>query len=238
MTALFAIARREYGAFFRVPLGWILAAIFLFVSGWVFARGTLEPGRAASLREFFAAWWGLLAIVCPAISMRLVSDELRSGTVEGLLTAPVNEAQVVLGKYAAAAGFLATALAPTAVYAVVLLTLSRPDPGPMLTGYLGVGLLGGLYLAVGTLISCLTASQTLAYLGTLFFLLSFEIAAGQAALRAPEPWNGLLAGLAANVRVADFARGVIDTAHLGYFAAAITLALTLAALALRLRRWR
>ena len=238
MSRLLAIATREYAAFFRVPLGWIVAAIFLFVSGWVFSRGTLEPGRAASLREFFAAWWGLLVIVCPAISMRLLSDELRSGTIEGLLTSPVNEVQIVTGKFLAAAAFLFTTLAPTVAYAGVLLWLSTPDVGPMLSGYLGVALLGCLYLSVGTLVSCLTASQTLAFLGTLFGLLSFEIAANQLALRVGAPWNTLLAGLSANLRVADFARGLIDTAHLGYFVSAIVLMLALAALAIRFRRWR
>lgn len=238
MSRLLAIAIREYAAFFRVPLGWIVAAIFLFVSGWVFSRGTLEPGRAASLREFFGAWWGLLVIVCPAISMRLVSDELRSGTIEGLLTAPVNEVQIVAGKFLAAAAFLCTTLAPTAVYAVILLWLSTPDPGPMACGYLGVALLGCLYLAVGTLVSCLTASQTLAFLGTLFGLLSFEIAANQLALRVGPPWNALLVGLSANIRVADFARGIIDTGHLGYFLAATLFMLSLAALSVRFRRWR
>ncbi len=238
MSRLFAIAAREYAAFFRVPLGWVVAALFLFISGWVFARGTLVPGQPASLREFFAAWWGLLVIICPAISMRVMSEELRSGTIEGLLTSPLSEVQIVVGKFLGAAAFLLTTLVPTLAYAGVLACLSKPDLGPIGSGYLGIGLLGCLYLAAGTLVSCLTSSQTLAFLATLFGLLASEVAALQLALRVGEPWNQVLTGLSANLRVIDFARGIIDTSHLGYFASAIVFFLTLAALAVRVRRWR
>ena len=238
MTKLLAIARREYAAFFRVPLGWIVAALFLFVSGWVFARATIAPGQPASMREFFAAWWGLLAVICPAISMRLVSDELRSGTLEGLLTAPLNEVQVVGGKFLAAIGFLLTTLAPTLVYVVVLDRLAHPDLGPIVSGYLGVALLGALYLSVGTLVSSLTSSQTLAFLGTLFWLLGSEIAFVRLALIAPAPLDSLMGSLSPNLRVVDLARGLIDSAHLGFFLSGIAFFLGLAALSLRVRRWR
>lgn len=238
MSRLWGVFAREYASFFRVPLGWVLIALFLLLSGMVFTRSALTPGEPATMREFFSVWWGALLVVAPAVSMRLVSEELRAGTIEGLMTAPLSEATMVTGKFLAAGAFLVTALAPTLVYPLILEWLARPDPGPVIAGYLGVLLVGLLYLAVGTCLSALTASQTLAFLATLFVLLIAELASARLAVLAPEPWNHALMALAPGSRVADFARGLIDTSHLAYFAAAIVWFLTLATVALRARRWR
>ncbi len=238
MSKLRAIAAREYASFFRTPLGWVVIALFLFLSGIVFGYGTLHPGGPASMREFFNTCWSLLIVVAPAISMRLLSEELRTGTIEPLLTSPIAEAWIVLGKFLAAAAFLLTSLVPTLVFAGLLMVMSRPDPGPMLAGYAGIMLLGMLYLAVGTLLSCLTSSQTLAFLSTLFVLVLVEMGSQRLAVILPSPWNDLVMGLSSGVRVADFAKGVIDTSHVVFFVAASAWLLTTAAVTLRMRRWR
>jgi len=238
MTRLWAVFAREYAGFFRVPLGWVLMALSLFLSGLVFTRSALVPGEPATMREFFSAWWGLLIVIAPAVSMRLFSEELRSGTIEGLMTAPLPEVTIVAGKFLAAAAFLITALAPTLVYPIILEWLARPDHGPVAAGYLGVLLVGMLYLAVGTWISALTSSQTLAFLATLFLLLLTELAAARLAAMVPEPWNHALLALSASARITDFARGLIDTGHIAYFLAATIWFLALAALTLKARRWR
>lgn len=238
MTRLWAVFAREYAGFFRVPLGWVLMALFLFLSGLVFTRSALVPGEPATMREFFSAWWGLLIVIAPAVSMRLFSEELRSGTIEGLMTAPLPEVIIVGGKFLAAAAFLVTALAPTLVYPIILEWLARPDHGPVAAGYLGVLLVGMLYLAVGTWISALTSSQTLAFLATLFLLLLTELAAARLAAMVSEPWNHALLALSPSARITDFARGLIDTGHIAYFLAATIWFLALAALTLKARRWR
>lgn len=238
MSAFWAIAKREYASMFRLPLGWVVIALFLFLSGLFFSRSSITPGEPATMREFFSLWWSLLLVVAPAVSMRLLSEEFRTGTVESLLTAPADEAAIAAGKFAAAAAFLLTALLPTGVYVGLLFALARPDFGPIFTGYLGVLLLGGYYLAVGTLISSLTSSQTLAFLATMFALLLTEVGAGMLGAIAPAPLDRFLLGVSANNRLVDFARGLIDTSHVVFFLAIIAWCLAMTAVSLKVRRWQ
>lgn len=238
MSRVWTIATREYASFFRVPLGWVVVALFLALSGAVFTGRGFAPGQPATMRAFFDTWWTLLVIIAPAISMRLFSDELRSGTIESLLTTPVAEAVVVLGKYVGAVLFLLTLLAPTLVYVVLLMSLSHPDPGPIAAGYLGVVLLGMLYLAVGCLASSLTSSQTLAFLGTFFALFIFEVLALVVAPAAPPGVRMFLYALSVDQRMGDFSRGLVDTGHVVFFIAASAWFLALASIVLETRRWR
>jgi ABC-2 type transport system permease protein len=237
MSRVWAIAKREYASFFRTPLGWVVIALFLLLAGSVFAWGVLRPGEAATLRPFFNIWWGLLMVVAPAISMRLFSEDLRTGTIEPLLTAPVTEAAVVAGKYAGSVMFLASMLVPSLVYAVVLGMLTEIDPGPIAAGYLGILLLGMLYLAVGLLASALTSSQTLAFLATLVGFMLLEVITRTATVL-PERVADIVFALSPNLRMADFARGIIDTAHIGFFLAGSFLFLAVTAVVLQSRRWR
>ena len=238
MSRVWTIATREYASFFRVPLGWVVVALFLALSGAVFSGRGFAPGQPATMRAFFETWWTLLVIVAPAISMRLFSDELRTGTIEPLLTAPVSEFAVVLGKYVGAVLFLLTLLAPTLLYVVLLMSVSRPDVGPIAAGYVGVVLLGMLYLAVGALASSLTSSQTLAFLGAFFALFIFEVLALGAAPAAPVGIRTFLYSLSVNQRMGDFARGLIDTGHVVFFLAASAWFLGLASVVMETRRWR
>lgn len=238
MTAAWPIATRELASYFRLPLGWIVAALFLFLSAVTFVSLSLHPGQPASLREFFMLWWGLLLVVAPALSMRLVAEEVRTGTLEPLMSSPASEAAIAAGKYLGAVGFLLLCFAPTLVFPGVLMVLSRPDPGPILAGYLGMVLLGMAYLAVGLFFSALTGSQTLAFLGTLFALVLIEIAAQKGGPELPAPWDRVLMALSVNARLGDFAAGVIDTSHLVFFLGTSAWFVALAALVLRVRRWR
>lgn len=235
---LIAIASREYASFFRTPLGWVVIALFIALSGVFFSSRVLQPGEPASLRPLFGIWWGLLLVVAPAISMRLFSDEIRTGTIEPLLTAPISEATIIAGKYAAAVLFLATMLAPSVVYVLILQSLAPVDPGPIAAGYLGILLLGMLYLAVGTLASVLTSSQTLAFLGTLFAFILLDLLAAVAGGALPSPIPDILFAISPNLRMADFAKGVIDTANIAYFLTMSFWFLAVAAIVLQSRRWR
>jgi ABC-2 type transport system permease protein len=239
MHATLAIAAREFWAFFRLATGWVVIALYLLLAGLIVGLGVLSPGQPASLAPLFAVSGWLLLPVAPAVSMRLVSDELRTGTIEPLLTAPVTDWQVALGKYAAAAAFLLTLLAPTLIHVALLYAVAdpAPDPGPLLAGYLSVILTGLFYLAVGLFFSTLTASQTLAFLGTLFFLLG-PLLAPAAAGHAPEWLARALFAVSIGPRLADLARGVIDPAHAVFFLSGSALFLVLAALSLESRRWR
>ena len=238
MSRALTIALREYQSFFRIPLGWVVIALFFCLSAVFFAQRTLIPGNPAAMRDFFGVWWGLLLFVSPAISMRLLSEELRTGTIEPMLTAPAGEWTIVFGKYAAAVGFLVTMMIPTLAFVGVLAWLSRPDYGAIGAGYLGLLLLGMLYLAVGMLASCITNNQTLAFLATLFVLFLLDLAPTRLAAQVPEPWAGLLFKLAPSYRVTDFARGLIDTSTLAFFLLGSFWFVALAAVTLQSRRWR
>lgn len=240
MRTVLAIAGREFSSFFRLPVGWIVIALFLFLTSAVFAFDTLIPGEPASLRRFFVTSGVLLTFIAPAVSMRLLAEELRSGTIEPLLTSPAPDGAIVLGKYLGACGFLIAMLAPTLVYPVVLFVVSdpAPDPGPILAGYLALLLLGMLYVAIGTLASALTSSQTLAFLGTLFVLVGLLLLTARVAPMLGEPYAQWLGYLSLTSRVESFAKGVIDIRDIVFLLTAAGWFLLLGGAALESRRWR
>lgn len=238
MTPLASIAWREFASYFRASIGWVVIALYLLLSGLTVALTTIRPAEPASMREFFAASHWLLLIVVPAISMRVLSEELRSGTIEPLLTAPVSDWQVAAGKYIGSVLFLLATLASTLSHVIILSLISRPDYGPILAGYLGLALVGMLYLAVGLLASSLTPNQVVAYLVTLFFFLLLLFAASQGPRWVPPPWDRALAAMSISARIEDFAKGVIDTAHVAFFLCASAWFVILTVASLEFRRWR
>lgn len=232
----FVIARREFASYFRTPLGWVVVSLYTLLSGVLFAL-SLEPGAPATLRGFFGlATWTML-FVAPAISMRLISEEVRTGTLETLVTAPITSLAIVLGKYLGACAFLATMIAPTLVYVATLEALADPDYGPIASGYLGLMLTGMTYLAVGLLASALTASQTSAFLAALFTLLLLRLGATQGGAL-PAPWSDVVFALSLDLRIGDLAKGVVDAGGVVFFLAGSAWFLALSAAALEARRWR
>ena len=143
MRSISAVFRRELGAYFNTPLGYIVVACFLLTFGFFFFYVfDVLGGQVASMRSMFRISPLLLAILTPLITMRLVAEERHSGTIELLLTLPITEWQIVVGKYLAAVAVLATALLLTLSYPLTLAALGDLDPGPVLAGYCGLLLLG------------------------------------------------------------------------------------------------
>lgn len=241
MIAAAIIARRELSSFFRLPVGWVVIALYLLLTGIVFGTVVLHPGEPATLRAFFSVSAWLLLPVAPAISMRLLSEEIRSGTLEPLMTSPVSDAAIVVGKYLAAVAFLALMIAPTALYALILYAVSDPppDPGPILAGYLSLLLVGAAYLAVGLLASALTSNQTLAFIGTLLFLLLLLMLATMEDAQVMTPAaKSAIYELSIQRRINDFAKGLIDTAHIVFFFAWSVWFVVMAVVAVQMRRWK
>jgi ABC-2 type transport system permease protein len=180
-----------------------------------------------------------LLLVAPAVSMRLLSEELKAGTIEPLMTAPVPDFAIIAGKFLGGALFLACMIGPTVLYALVLMAVSdpRPDPGPIAAGYLSLLLVGSLYLSVGMLASALTSSQALAFL-TAFLTLAGLWIFTSSADNLPPRLARLAATISLQPRIADLAKGVIDTAHVVFFLAGTAWFLVLAYVALQVRRWR
>jgi ABC-2 type transport system permease protein len=238
VSKVWAIAQREFASFFRLPLGWIVIALFVCLSSVFFTRSAIIPGEPATMRDFFGIWWGLLIVICPAISMRLFSEEHRTGTIESVMTAPVSEAALVAGKFFAGLMFLGAMLVPSLVYVAVLASLARPEFGPIVSGYLGLVLLGSLYLSIGCLASSLTSSQTLAFLATMFALLVIDIAPRQLAGLMPEGIGRLILNSTPSLRLGDFSRGLIGSANAAYFILTSFWFLAVTVVLMQSRRWR
>lgn len=239
MRVALCIAWREFASLFRVPVGWIVLALYAGLWGVMFVQFVLVPGAPASLRPLFSTAGWLMLPIAPAISMRLVSDELRTGSYETLATAPVGELAIAAGKFFGAAMFLAVMLACTLPMVVVLFAVSDPPPdaGPVLAGYLSVGLLGLLFLSVGLLASALTSSQTLAFLGTMIALLGWLLGTTVGLRHAP-PWlAGPLERVSITSRLQGFAKGVIDTGDVAFFVLAAGVFVLACAMTLSARRW-
>lgn len=237
MSRILALARREWAAYFRTPAGWAVLSLFLLLQGLVFwmfiqflGRPDAPPG---GVMEFFFGgtilYWIAVGLLATVIPMRLVAEELRTGTIEPLLTAPVSPFEVIAGKWLAAVGFYVVAWAPTALMIVYLRAVGgRLDPGPIAAGYLGTLLIGLAALAIGLLASALTRNQLVAAtLSFVLFLAALLAGALEAETRAP--------ALAAALRrtslfrtMEDFGHGIVDSRPVVLLASVTALALAAA----------
>lgn len=239
MSATLAIARREFGSLFRLPVGWIVLALFAFLTGVVFVISGLQPGSPATMRGVFSVSTVLVILIAPAVSMRLLSEEARTGTMEVVSSSPVSDWQVALGKYAAGMGFVLCMLAVMLVHAVILRSVSDPKPdwGPIGAGVLSMALLGSVCVSLGLLASSLTESQTLAFLGTVLSLVCWVLATTVLPGYVPMWLAEALSSASVGRRVDDFARGVIDTGHVVFFVSVSWLFVFAASVSLGMRRW-
>ena len=232
------LAHREWASYFRSSIGWLVMALYLALSGFWFAFGTLVPGEPASMRFFFGASQWVLLLIVPAVSMRLFADEKRSGTFEVLMTAPVSDWAVVAGKFAGGAAFLLTMFAPTLLFVGVLEVVADPEYGAIVCGYVGLVLVSLLYLSAGTLLSALTENQVVASVGTMFLFVGWELVASQGGKLLGPPWDGFLLSLSVVQRAGTLAKGVIDSGDVVAFIAASGWFLVLTVVSLEFRRWK
>jgi ABC-2 type transport system permease protein len=237
MRTIHAVAFKEIQIYFSSPVAYIVALIFMALSGFFFVRDLGNPFPEASLSNFFQGATFLLIPLAPALTMRLLAEEQKLGTIELLLTSPVRDWEVILGKYFASLVFLIFLLALTSYYVILLLVFATPDPGPIYSGYVGLVLYGMAALAVGILTSTLTSNQIVAaVVGTgilvALYATSFigDVVTGT--------WANIFNQLGFTSHFNDFDRGIIDTAHIVYFVTATALFLFLSIRALESRRWR
>jgi ABC-2 type transport system permease protein len=235
LAQLWAVFARELAAFFLSPMSYLVWAVFLVAAGYLFATG-VRDGGPATMSQTFTSMGMLLLFVAPLLTMRLVAEEAKLGTLESLLTDPVGDATVVAGKYLAAVGFFAAMLAPTWAFPAILAALGQPDPGPVLAGYLGLLLMGALFLAVGVLTSAATANQ-IAAAATSFTVILLSWGMGRAAdSLGPGPGRDFLDYVSAFRRYDAFRHGLVDTRSVVFFVSVAAFALLAATRALGLRR--
>ena len=238
MNRATTIARRELGSYFYSPIAYVAMTLFLFAAGFSF-WDDFQPGQPAVMRAIFEHMVWLLVFVIPILCMGLLSQEWATGTIETLMTAPLGESEVVVGKFLGSFAFFALLLVPTLLYVAMLRFYGRPDYGPILAGYLGLLLVGALFIAISLFCSSLTRSQVVAAVGAAAVLLFTSIVPWYASSRATLSgfWRkaadqGIL------TRYADFSKGIVDTGNLVFFIATTAVFLFLTVKVLESRRWK
>jgi ABC-2 type transport system permease protein len=238
MKNIGTIARRELGAYFNSPIAYVVVAVFLLLSALLFFNALFLQGQA-ELRELFDGFWTtlLVAIVGPAISMRLLAEERSNETLETLLTLPVTDWQVVLGKYLAAVGLFAFAMAMMMIFGVTVAFVGPLDKGPAVAGFLGLFLVAATYMAVGLMTSSFTKNQIVAFIGAVLICLMLWLV-GKVVQVFPPSVQPLLDWLGTDHHLGNMARGVIDSRDVLYFGTLITSCLLVTQATLESRRWR
>jgi len=243
------VARRELAGYFFSPVAYVIGAAFLAGSAFVFFFGldlfgipvfsaVLKRGSEATLRPLFEAMAYIMVFAAPLLTMRLMADEFHSGTIETLMTAPVTDTEVILGKFLGVLGFYAALLATTLLFLVLMSPFGKADAGVAVTGYLGMLLLGAAFLAVGLLASTVTDYQIVAAIIGAAILTVFSVLMQLLVTHTAAPLNALAAKLNVMTYFRDFSRGMLDIRGLAFFISATVLFLFLSVKILESRRWR
>ncbi len=239
MNHTLTIAKRELSSLFFSPVAYLVLAIFTSVTSMLFFT-RFAPGEQATLRWELTMLVWLLVFIAPAISMRLLSEEFKSGTIELLMTSPISDMQLVIGKWLGAMVFFLVLLLPIVSHIIVLEINASPDYGPIMTGLAGVVLVGGLYLAIGTFVSAMNDSQLIAFIITV--MITGFLTIGLYMLNTVDWVPGWLKQVCFYINVdtqySAFAKGLIDIRNFVYFISGIALFLFYAVKLLESRRWR
>lgn len=233
----FHIAWKETKAYFGTPAAYIVGAMFLGLTGVFYVADVTSAFAEASVRGIVDWASFFIIFLAPLLTMRLLAEEQKLGTLELLLTSPVRDWEVVLGKYIASLLALTAILSVTLYYALLLYAFGDPDTLPVISGYIGLLLYGAAALAIGMLGSSLSGNQIVAAVVGIAILLMFSfvnqisnIVTGIAA----EVFNGM----SMNRHILDFSRGVIDTSSVVFFLSLTAVFLFLTIRSLETRRWR
>ena len=226
---------KELRSYFNSAVAYVVIVVFLALLGWFYASN-IFLANAASMREMFETARWIFLFVIPAITMRLLAEERKSGTIELLTTKPVHDAEIILGKFFAAWSLMGIALLPSLVYYVTISSLGTIDNGPVIGGYLGLLLMAGVFVSLGLFASSVTDNQIVAFLFGIFLILVFFIV-DKVLIFMPEALASLLEYLSTDSHFLSMARGVIDTRDLVYFASILGFTLYCSVVSLERRKW-
>ena len=255
MNNILAIAHKELKGYFASPVAYVVIGFSAILFGWFFVnllyyfdRMALQAGsgfqgpQAVNVNEIlisplFLNVSVILLFTLPLITMRTYAEEKRSGTIELLLTSPLTDLQIVVGKFLGGLVLYVAMLAVTVVHMGFLFAYGNPEWRPVATGYLGLLLMGGCFLSLGLFVSSLTRNQIIAGMVTFAVFLMFWVINWIATFMDPTP-QAVLNYLSITEHLNDFARGVIDTKHLVYYLSFIAFSLFLTVRAVDSERWR
>lgn len=232
------IANREFWAYFNSPMGYIVMIVFTMLLGvlFFFLFGFLVL-RRATLQPLFTAMSWLMPLLCAAISMRTFAEERRLGTIELLITMPVRDGEVIIGKFLGAMGLLVVAIACTLVYPIAVSRMGDLDFGPVWGGYLGLVLGGGAYISIGMLVSSYSRDQISAFFVTFFLSYLFFLIDKGLIFMGVGAVPTVLEYLCFDFHFKSIARGVVDSRNVIFFASVIGACLLATARSLDRRRW-
>ena len=236
MRNVWAVSVRELRSYFLSPLAYVVIALFLALSGYLFAL-ILANGREASLRGLVQNVSVLYLFIVPAISMRLLAEEQRTGTVELLLTNPVQEWEIVTGKFVASVMLVLVMLGLTLLFPLFLFIYGNPDRGPIITGYVGIFLQAAAFLSIGLWASSLTQNQIVAAIVSFALLLILWLS---------ENLGQFLGGTIGSIisytsvitHFQSFPQGVIQSNDVIYYLSLVLAGIVLSTLSLQSRRYR
>ena len=252
---IWPIYKKEMRLYFTSPIAWVILTIFLFIAGYFFysifafftlasMQSAMNPAMARDLnvtdsvlRPLFSNISVILLLLMPLVTMRLFAEERRSGTIELLLTYPVRDGAVLIGKYLAGLTLYAIMLAVTLFYPLLVAYFARVELGPLASGYLGLLLMGATFLAVGIFASSLTENQIVASIITFGVLLIFWVV-GWSSDYVGGTWGRVLSHLSLIEHFDSFAKGVLDTRDVLYYFDFTIVALFLTLRSLEARRWK
>lgn len=244
MSTTFTIAKREFRSSFDSPLAYVVICLGLVMLGFVFFMlngGFWQADRATLSKLFEQAPRGLSFLVVPVVTMRLLAEEKRTGTLEMLITLPVKDHEVILGKFLGAWGLVLVLIASTAVYPLFMFKfpwhLGALDGGPVLAGYLGIVLYSAAAVAIGLLISALTDSQVIAFFITFVILFALHFVGYFGDSIKSEGLRSVFSFISFDARLAPFARGMVNTRDVVYFLSITVGCLMAAFRALERRKW-
>ena len=238
MHAIWTITKRELASFFDSLIAYIMLVLFLGFSGfftWLLGSDVFYTGQA-SLESFFnVAYWTLFFFI-PALTMRLLAEEKKTGTIELLLTKAVSDRQIVVGKFLSTLLLVAIALAFTLPYIITVSSIGNIDTGQVICGYLGLILMSAMYTSIGLYASSTTTNQIVAFLLAVFTGLFLHIIFGLLAQQTPGWLGQVFDYLDLNTHYESISRGVLDSRDLIYFISITVIGILLSELSLTKRQ--
>jgi ABC-2 type transport system permease protein len=219
MKQIWTLTRRELQAYFDSLMAYILLILFLGFSGfftWIYGSDIFYIKQATLMPFFSIAFWTLFFFI-PSLTMRMLSEENRMGTLKLLLTKPVSNWQVVMGKYLSALILIGVALLLTLPYLITISSIGNVDMGQVFSGYLALILFSAMYISIGMFTSSITSNQIVSYLLALFIGIFFQVIFGMLAQNAPGIIGGVLDYLSATTHFESMTRGLIDSRDLIFF---------------------
>lgn len=236
MTKILAIAKKELSAYFKSPIAYIILVVTIAVFN-IFFYMIIDQGREATLRDVFAVMEFMFVFLVPLLTMRVFAEEKAAGTMEFLMTTPTSNTAIVLGKYLGSFVFFSLILGMTSVYYLIIEYFGQPDRRPIVTGFLGLWLEGGLFTAVGILTSSWTRSQVVAAISSyaILFLLYFS---ASFIPYVPDTIVPVIRYISTLTHAADFGIGLITLADVVYYPSGIALCLVLTRISVENRLWR